>query len=181
MPLYYRLVFCGNFHINYKAICINYDLNKCPVSIKSPVLFKSSPLLDRFISYALHFLCHVFIKLIPIFKAAQAVSALKRYRSDTRSSKLLKPHRNDSWHESDQRMVKDLQRGGFKASWIFFMTMSQSCAVLYASQILSWFQCVLLRQNLGKCNYYPLVLSDKGLQQSVELHNHRNRCKTCLC
>lgn len=150
-----RLVFCGNFHINYKAICMNYDLNKCPVSIKSPVWFKSSQLLDRFISYALHFLCQVFIKLIPIFKAAQAVSALKQYRSNTRSSKLLKPH---SWHESDQRTVKDLQRGGFKASWIFiyfFLMMfgSQGCGVLCAPRILSWSKDVT-KHNWSKCNYH---------------------------
>lgn len=69
MPVHYRLALCGNFYRNYKAICINYDLNKCSVLIKSPVLFKSSPLLDRFISYALHLVCQVFIKLIPIFKS----------------------------------------------------------------------------------------------------------------
>lgn len=150
-----RLVFCGNFHINYKAICMNYDLNKCPVSIKSPVLFKSSQLLDRFISYALHFLCQVFIKLIPIFKAAQAVSALKQYRSNTRSLKLLKPH---GWHESDQRTVKDLQRGGFKASWIFIyfffmMFGSQGCAVHCASRTHSCSKDVT-KHNWSKCNYH---------------------------
>lgn len=96
VPLNYRLIFCGNFHINYAAICIEYDLNKCPIVIKSPVLLKSSPLLDRFISYALHFPCQVFIKLKPILRAAQAVSGPKWYRSNTRSSKLLKPHRNNS-------------------------------------------------------------------------------------
>lgn len=120
MPLHYRLVFCGNFHMNYKAICMNYDLNKCPVLIKSPVLFKSSPLLDRFISYALHFLCQVFIKLMPIFKAGPAVRALEQYQSNPRSSKLLKPHRTDSWRERDQKDGERPSARWIQSKLIFF-------------------------------------------------------------
>lgn len=77
-------------------------------------------LLDQFISYALHFLCQVFIKLIPIWKISQAVRALKWYRPCIHFSKVSKVHWNNGWKVSlphgrgeDQRIINKFYKTGF--------------------------------------------------------------------